>query len=208
MTVVNAEVAEHGQGGDEGDEVQQDPRGSTPGKSDDDCEPGQHEHPARGGLVHRYTIYSLHDMNPSPIDRTGHRVLDDSDFEALLEFRDGLRRFLRWSEEGAKAIGLTPAQHQLLLAVRGHRGPASVSEIAEHLLLRHHSAVELVDRTAGAGLVERVGDRDDHRVVRVVLTDKGERMLSELSAGHLEELSRIGPKLAALWHRLPDSQGS
>jgi DNA-binding MarR family transcriptional regulator len=143
-------------------------------------------------------------MNPTDPTRDDGAVLDDADYESLLAFRDGLRTFLRWSEEGARAVGLTPAQHQLLLAVRGHGGPASVSDIAHHLLLRHHSAVELIDRAAQAGLIERIVDAEDHRVVRIELTSEGDRKLSALSAEHLEELSRVGPRLAALWTRLPE----
>jgi DNA-binding MarR family transcriptional regulator len=117
--------------------------------------------------------------------------LTDADFERLLQFRDGLRRFLRWSEDEAKRSGLTPAQHQLLLAIRGHRGGApSVGDIAEHLLLRHHSVVELVDRAGNVGLVERRVDPDDHRIVRLSLTELGEAKLTELSAAHLDELVR------------------
>jgi DNA-binding MarR family transcriptional regulator len=117
--------------------------------------------------------------------------LSDAEFERLLGFRDGLRRFLRWSEGEAKRLGLTPAQHQLLLAIRGHDGAPSVGEIAEHLLLRHHSVVELVDRAADAGLVRRLADRDDHRVVRLALTAAGERKLAALAAAHLDELPRF-----------------
>ena len=81
--------------------------------------------------------------------------LRDADYEDLLILRTGLRRLMRWSEQQALAAGLTPAQHQLLLAVRGHadpRGP-TVGEVADYLLLRHHSAVGLVDRAVSAGLV-------------------------------------------------------
>src|SRR3954447_26700996 len=117
--------------------------------------------------------------------------LTDGDFERLLGFRDGLRRFLRWSEQQAKATGITSAQHQLLLAVRGHRGgPPSLTEVAGHLLLRHHSAVELIDRAAAAGWLRRAPDPADSRVARVALTPDGERHLRDLSMAHLEELSR------------------
>ena len=120
------------------------------------------------------------------------RQLSDADFERLLRFRDGLRRFLRWSEEQAKALGLTPAQHQLLLAVRGHPGgEPSIGDVAHHLLLRHHSVVELVDRAVAAGLVRRHADPDDHRVVRLSLTALGSRHLTRLSAAHLEELAQL-----------------
>ena len=134
--------------------------------------------------------------------------LSDEDFRRLLEFRDGLRRFLHWSEERARDAGMTPARHQLLLAVRGHGAPPSMTELAEHLVLRHHSVVELVDRAERAGLVRRVHAADDdaaadRRVVRVALTQEGERRLAGLAEAHLEELSRVGPRLAGLWTRLP-----
>jgi len=127
--------------------------------------------------------------------------LSDSDYRKLLEFRDGLRRFLRWSEEQAAAVGLTPAQHQLLLAVRGHSGAQdpTIGEVAEHLQLRHHSAVGLVNRAELAGLVTRWSDGDDQRVVRLALTGLGSRRLEELSALHLEELRRLKPQLRPLW---------
>jgi DNA-binding MarR family transcriptional regulator len=123
--------------------------------------------------------------------------LTDADFQRLLQFRDGLRRFQRWSEAEAKRSGLTPAQHQLLLAIRGHAGGApSVGDVAEHLLLRHHSVVELVDRAGNVGLVERHVDPDDHRVERLALTELGEARLAELSAAHLDELARSRALLA------------
>ena len=125
--------------------------------------------------------------------------VSDAQYRKLLGFRDALRRFLRWSEGEAQAAGLTPGQHQLLLAVRGHPGgEPTIGEVAEHLALRHHSAVELVDRAAAGGLVERHRDEDDHRVVRLRLTAFGEERIEELSRLHLEELRRLAPLLAAL----------
>jgi DNA-binding MarR family transcriptional regulator len=128
----------------------------------------------------------------------------DAEFVRLLEFRDGLRRFLRWSERQAKEAGLSAGQHQLLLAVRGHAGRPSVGDVAAHLLLRHHSAVELVDRAERAGLLRRIADDADQRVVRLELTADGEDRLAHLAAAHLEELSRLRPSFAALWKRLPE----
>jgi DNA-binding MarR family transcriptional regulator len=128
--------------------------------------------------------------------------LDQSQYVELLGFRDGLRRFLRWSEQQAKAAGLTPAQHQLLLAVRGHDGSPTISDLADHLLLRHHSVVELIDRAERAGLVHRHPDPDDHRVVHVRLTQTGARRLATLSAAHLEELRRLAPTVEPIWANL------
>jgi DNA-binding MarR family transcriptional regulator len=132
------------------------------------------------------------------------RPLDDADYARLLEFRTGLRRFLRWSEQQAAAAGLTPAQHQLMLAIRGHRGAdgageqPTIGDVADSLLLRHHSAVELVDRAVAAGLVERRPDRTDQRQVRLVLTAAGANRLEHLSALHVEELTRLGAALRPL----------
>jgi DNA-binding MarR family transcriptional regulator len=134
----------------------------------------------------------------------------DDDYRRLLELRTGLRRFLRWSESQAEAAGLTPAQHQLLLAIRGHpdpRGP-TVGEVADSLLLRHHSAVGLVDRAAAAGLVERGPDQDSLSVVRLHLTEKGAAQLEGLSEQHLAELAHLAPTMHALWDALEHADGA
>jgi len=125
-------------------------------------------------------------------------VLRDRDYRRLLEVRDGLRRFLHWSEGSAKDAGLTPAQHQLLLAVRGHGSPPTIGEVADHLLLRHHSAVELVDRAEQGGLLRRRPDPDDHRVVRLELTARGAKQLAAVAASHREELRRLASELGPL----------
>lgn len=129
------------------------------------------------------------------------RELTDGDFRQLLELRSGLRRFLRWSEEQASAAGLTAAQHQLLLAIRGHQhedGP-TIGEVAGYLLLRHHSAVGLVDRAIKAGLVVRQEDVNDRRVVRLHLTQLGTDILMLLTAAHFEELERLAPRMRELF---------
>jgi DNA-binding MarR family transcriptional regulator len=131
--------------------------------------------------------------------------ITDNDYERLLQFRIGLRRFLQWSEEQAGAVGVTPMQHQLLLAVRGHRDPRgpTIGEVAEALLVRHHSAVGLVDRAEAAGLVRRRTDERDQRIVRLSLTARGRRSLGRLSARHLEELGRLRARLHPIWDGLP-----
>jgi DNA-binding MarR family transcriptional regulator len=135
------------------------------------------------------------------------RLVDD-DYHRLLSMRTGLRRFLHWSEEQARIVGLTPAQHQLLLAVRGsavESGP-TIGDIANALLLRHHSAVELVQRAEAAGLLTRVQDPSDGRVVRVVLSRRGRTALERLSALHLEELERLADRCRPLWAGLEDAK--
>ena len=130
--------------------------------------------------------------------------LEDADYRRLLQFRTGLRRFLHWSEEQAEKAGLTPAQHQLLLAVRGHgteQGP-TIGDIAGYLMLRHHSAVGLVDRAEKGGLVERQEDAGDRRVVRLRLTPLGLRTLQQLSELHLEEIQRLAPSIQEIYQGL------
>jgi DNA-binding MarR family transcriptional regulator len=127
------------------------------------------------------------------------RGLSDADYQQLLAFRDDLRRFLRWSEQHALEAGITPAQHQLLLAIRGHPGGApTIGDVADHLLLRNHSVVGLVDRAVVAGLVERQTDSEDHRAVRLHLTRSGTRRLAALVTAHVDELDRLGPICAQL----------
>src|SRR3954471_4178105 len=119
------------------------------------------------------------------------------DFAALLAFRVALRRFNHWSEGQARAVGLTHAQHQLLLAIKGHdddRGP-TIGEAAGYLLLRHHSAVELVNRAQAGGLVERSRDESDARVVRLKLTPLGEQRIMRPTRLPLDELGQLEPML-------------
>jgi uncharacterized protein YeaO (DUF488 family)/DNA-binding MarR family transcriptional regulator len=127
--------------------------------------------------------------------------LEDADYQRLLRLRTSLRQYLHWSEQQAQAVGLTPAHHQFLLAVRGHddpRGP-TISDVAGYLLLKHHSTVELAQRIGALGLVDRVPDPDDGRVVRLRLTGKGAAALEKLAALHLEELSRLANGLVPMW---------
>jgi DNA-binding MarR family transcriptional regulator len=141
------------------------------------------------------------------------RQLTRSDFEHLLAFRVSLRRFQRWSEDQAQAAGLTQAQHQLLVAIKGHPGdePPTVGDLAGYLLLRHHSTVELVDRAEAAGFVGRIADASDGRLVRVRLTAAGERILNDLTPAHLAELHDLAAVLDELvvsFSRLAVAPGS
>lgn len=125
------------------------------------------------------------------------RPLKDEDYQRLAAFRYELRRYLRWAEERAVEAELTPTQHQLLLAIRarGTSAAPTVGELARELLLRHHSAVGLVDRAEAADLVHRSVDPSDLRVVRVGLTERGQDRLRRLAALHFVELGRLGSQL-------------
>ena len=130
----------------------------------------------------------------------GKDTLTDADYERLAELRYGLRGFLHWSAEQAKRVGLTPTQHQLLLAVRAsreQRGP-TVGDVAAVLLIRPHSAVELLDRAQEAGLIVRERDPDQHSVVRLHLSRDGAVKLASLSELHLRELAQLAPTMRAL----------
>ena len=131
---------------------------------------------------------------------TGAVDVSEVDYAQLLSFRTALRRFLRWSDDAAEAEGVAPAQYQLLVVVKGLRGdvPPSIGQIAEQLLLRHHSTSELVHRAEESGLVRTRPDASDHRLIRAVVTTKGERMLAHLAQLHVEELSRLAPLIAGL----------
>ena len=132
------------------------------------------------------------------------RQVTAQDYETLAAFRRELRRFLAFSEEAARASGLTAQQHQAILAIKGHvgAGPMTVGELADHLFVRHHSAVELVDRLVKSGLVLRVETAHDRRRVGLALTPKAGEILAELSAIHLEELKQNRALLMQLLERL------
>ncbi len=121
-------------------------------------------------------------------------------YELLAHLRYSLRRFLHFSSAAAATAGLTPQQHQALLAIKGFPGRdhVSVGELAERLQLRHHSAVGLVDRLARRRLVRRVAAKIDRRRVEIRLTPQGEAVLRRLSSVHLAELRHRGPELRQL----------
>jgi DNA-binding MarR family transcriptional regulator len=120
-----------------------------------------------------------------------------ADYESLAEVRYQLRRFLHFSEQAARDAGLEPQQHQLMLALRGlpNGTRPRVGELAERLQIKHHSAVELINRLASAGCVRRHRGGEDRREVLLALTPKGERVLRELSVHHRAELRKRGPAL-------------
>lgn len=133
--------------------------------------------------------------------RPSSRTMRDSDYAALAQFRHQVRSFLAFSEAAAAQQGLTPTQHQALLGIKGfvRPGPATVGDVARFLLIRHHSAVELVNRLAKLGLVSRIADPEDARRVHLKLTKKGEQKLQALSRKNLEELRRAtSPALSRL----------
>ena len=135
-------------------------------------------------------------------------TLEQSDYEHLLELRTGLRRFIRWSDQQAQAAGLTPAKHQLLLAIKGHPDPSgpTIGEVADYLVLRHHSAVGLVDRAVEDGLVKRNRDRRKG-VVRVTLTRAGNDKLAALAQTHIDEIAHLAPTMRTLWRALEHADG-
>ena len=132
------------------------------------------------------------------------QVLTLSDYEALAELRHQLRLFLGFSEAAARAAGLEPRQHQLLLALKGlpHGKRPLIKELAERLQIQHHSAVELINRLAAGGYVKRHRGEHDRREVLLLLTPKGEQVLRKLSLHHQAELQAQGPALTAALERI------
>ncbi len=126
------------------------------------------------------------------------------DYRALAEFRYQIRRFLRFSEDAARAAGLEPQQHQLLLALKGlpEGVEPTISELAERLQIRHHSVVELIDRLEARRLAQRQRSETDRRKVCVQLTPEGERILETLTVQHQGELESAGPRLLEALEKL------
>lgn len=137
---------------------------------------------------------------------TESRPLTDTEFQDQAEFRAALRRFLRFSEEQARRNGLTPQQHQLILAVRGHAHyPAvSVGAVAEALQIRHHSASLLVDRCVRRGLLDRREDAQDRRRALLKLTDEGQARLDAITAANRRQMQTLKGSLFrdSLWRAL------
>ena len=126
--------------------------------------------------------------------------LTKADYELLAAFRYALRKFLGFSEDAAIANGVSPQQYQTLLAIEGFPGRnwVTVGELAKQMRIAHHSAVGMVDRMEGLGLLKRASSEQDRRRVQVSLTRKGNYILEKLYRIHRAELRSVGPQLAAL----------
>jgi len=125
------------------------------------------------------------------------KIPDERQLDALAEFRYQLRRFLRFSEDTTAEAGLRAQQYQLMqvVAAASKEGPPTIVYVADRMLLRHNSAVELIDRTAEQGLLRRVPDKEDHRKTRLKLSAKGERVLAKLIEKHLVQFESDGDEL-------------
>jgi DNA-binding MarR family transcriptional regulator len=137
---------------------------------------------------------------PEPDTGQLNEVMTKDDYVRLASFRFALRRFLAFSQVNARSHGLTPQQHQALLSIRGFPGRdmITIGELADHLCLKHHSAVELVNRLSALDLVYREVSLDDRRSVLVGLTTAAETALASLSANNLEEIRRLKPFFSTL----------
>src|SRR5579859_1465853 len=126
--------------------------------------------------------------------------VSDTDYETLASFRAALRRFLRVSEDLAHGLGLTPQQHQAMLAIRGYPGGTqpTVGQLAARLQVNHNSAVGLVTRLVNHGYARREPSKQDQRRVHVTLTAKGHGILDKLTEAHRIELRHVGPEIARL----------
>jgi DNA-binding MarR family transcriptional regulator len=131
-------------------------------------------------------------------------VISKSEYEALAEFRYTLRRFVRFSEDAAGEVGLTPQQHQALLAIKGFPGreQITVGELADRLQIKHNSAVGLVNRLETENLIDRSPALDDRRQVFISLTEHGLSILERLSNTHRGELQRLSPQLRLLLEQI------
>lgn len=131
-------------------------------------------------------------------------MLRDADYRNLAEFRYQLRRFLRYTEDESRKAGIEPQHYLLLIATKGmpEKMPATLTNIAERLQLKHNSIVELVDRCVDRGLVFRAADPNDRRTVVVRLTPLGEATLEKLAALFQKQVRHLAPELVSVLQAL------
>lgn len=131
--------------------------------------------------------------------------LTTRDYAELAAFRRALREFMSFSEAAAEEAGLTSRHYQAMLVLRGSQdnGSVSINDLAQQLLIRHNSAVGLVDRLARENLIVRQASKEDRRKVELRLTRRGRQVLAKLAAVHRRELERIGPDLRRFFSAVP-----
>ena len=141
---------------------------------------------------------------PPRVNQQKKAPLTDSDYAVLSDFRFALRKFMAFSESKAAEHGLTPQQHQALLAIRANKGEATIGYIAERLILKPHSASGLVDRLDSLGLLIRKASSEDGRISLLKLSPAAIRTLDALSNTHRDEIRRLRPILGELLSRFED----
>jgi DNA-binding MarR family transcriptional regulator len=158
-------------------------------------------------FVSQYDIIVLRYMPMTKKYKSGR--VAQAKLKDLAEFRYQLRRFLSFSEMTSEVLGISAQRYQVLqvIATVPEGRPASISYLAERMMVRHNSAVELVDRTARSGLVRRVADESDHRRSLVEVTARGGELLSRLAEQHLLELELTGPGIVRALRRLLEPGG-
>ena len=135
--------------------------------------------------------------------------ITSGEYQALAELRYRLRKFVGEGDAVARAAGLEPQQYLLLLALRGlpAGAEATISTLADRLALKHHSAVELIDRMESHGYVRRSRSRDDRRRVLVALLPRGEKLLEQVARHRIEELRSTGTTLVNAISALLENDG-
>jgi DNA-binding MarR family transcriptional regulator len=118
-----------------------------------------------------------------------------SEYQARAEFRFLIRTFLAFTEQAASEVDLTARQHEALIAIVGSSAPISITELSECLVIKHHSAVGLVDRLENFGLISREQNPNNYREVRLYVTPKALKILQKLAPSHRSELRRMTPLL-------------
>jgi DNA-binding MarR family transcriptional regulator len=143
-------------------------------------------------------------LDRGTIQNCGMKKLTLSDYQALAEFRYQIRRFLHFSEQVVNDAGLERGQYQLMLAIKGMPAEVrpTIGELANRMQIRHHSAVELVNRLEAGGFVHRARAQKDRREVLLALTPKGEKVLGELALHHHDEIRSAAPELVAALRRI------
>ena len=123
--------------------------------------------------------------------------ITQSDYRLLSAFRYEVRKFIAFSEQAARAVGVEPQQHQLLLALRGlpEGLRPTIGAVAERLCVQHNTAVALVDKLEERGFLRRERGSEDKREVLLRLTPDGEALLGRLSSVHREQLAVVGPAM-------------
>ncbi len=105
-----------------------------------------------------------------------------------------IHRHLRQAARNVDAHGIRPRQMAVLRFLQEH-GPATVTEIQEHLYTSASTASTLITQLEDAAHVERTRSADDNRVVIIDLTPTG-RALAETAP--LEGIGLLRRRLPTL----------
>ncbi|UQZ35168.1 MarR family transcriptional regulator [Paenibacillus sp. PK3_47] len=134
--------------------------------------------------------------------------IDDKKSQAIDRVMDTMagvqQKSQAFMERITKKESLSNNQIMLLFQLR-LTGTLKITDISERFIITPGAASSMCDKLENAGLIERVRNKEDRRVVRIKLTSEGDQRILQLFSGfEAAELESIAATLQQIHTMMDD----